>query len=341
MQMSSVTTAPLGLFLNQPQPRLHDRIVEVLRTAHYARGTEKAYLHWIGRFIRHHDGQHPRRLRESAVNEFLSHLAVQGDVTASTQNQALAALLFLYQHVLEEPLDRIEGVIRARHPKRLPVVLTRDETQRVLCELEGVHRLIVLLLYGSGLRLLEALRLRVKDVDFERHELTIREAKGNKDRRTMLPKVAVDGLRHQIQISKRYHDQDLARGHGSVELPYAFERKNPQAAFEFRWKYVFPASGISRDPRSGVHRRHHLHESSVSKAIHAATKRSDITKRVTAHTFRHSFATHLIESGSDIRTVQELLGHSDVRTTMVYTHVLNRGGQGVRSPADFGSFHSE
>jgi len=339
--MSSSATAPLPLRPGVPGPRLYDRAVDVLRAHHYSRRTEKAYLHWIGRYIRFHRRRHPRDLREPAVNAFLTHLAVEGDVSASTQNQALAALLFLYERVLEEPLDRLEGVIRANRPKRLPVVLTRPECRRILDELDGVHRLVVLLLYGSGLRLLEALRLRIKDIDFERSELTIRQAKGDKDRRTMLPQAAVPSLQQQITLSRRYHDEDLARGVGSVELPHAFERKCPQAAFQFRWKYVFPATGISRDPRSGVRRRHHLHESSVSKAIRGAARRSDIAKRVTAHTFRHSFATHLIESGSDIRTVQELLGHSDVRTTMVYTHVLNRGGQGVRSPADFEDLRSE
>jgi len=221
------------------------------------------------------------------------------------------------------------------------VVLTHDEARRILNELEGMHRTVWLLLYGSGLRLLEALRLRVKDVDFARHELTVRQGKGDKDRRTMLASTVEDGLRRQIEISRGYHQADLERGFGSVELPHAFERKSPGTAFEFGWKYVFPAAGISTDPRSGVRRRHHLHESSVSKAIRGAVRRCDITKRVTAHTFRHSFATHLIEAGYDIRTVQELLGHSDVRTTMIYTHVLNRGGHSVRSPADFDNFVSE
>ncbi len=340
MQTRPFTTIPLGRFPNQAQPRLYDRAVEVLRTAHDARGTEKADLHWIGRLVRFHRGQHPRELREPGVNAFLTHLAVEGDVSSSTHNQALAAFLFLYEHVLQEPLGGLEGVIRAKRPKRLPVVLTREETRKILDELDGVHRLVGLLLYGSGLRLLEALRLRVKDADFGRSELTIRDATGNKDRRTMLPQVAVDGLRHQIEVSRQHHERDLTRGVASVELPHAFARKCPSAAFEFRWKYVFPATGISRDPRSGIHRRHHLHEASVSKAIRAATKQSDITQRVTAPTFRHSFATHLIEPGSAIRTVQELLAHSDVRTTMIGTHVLNRGGQGVRSPAAFDDFRS-
>ena len=332
---------PLGLFPGQPGPRLYDALVEVLRARRYSRRTERAYVGWIRRFILFHRPRHPRELSETDANRFLTHLAVDEHVAASTQNQALAAILFLYDKVLEQPLDRIEGVIRARRPKRLPVVLTRDETRRVLNELEGVHRIIGLLLYGSGLRLLEALRLRVKDVDFARRELTVRQGKGDKDRRTMLASTVEDGLQRQIEISRAFHEADLQRGFGGVELPHAFQRKSPGAAFEFRWKYVFPAGGISSDPRSGVRRRHHLHESSVSKAIRAAARRCDITKRVTAHTFRHSFATHLIEAGYDIRTVQELLGHSDIRTTMIYTHVLNKGGHGVRSPADFDDFLSE
>ncbi len=331
---------PLGLFPNKPAPRLYDSIVEVLRVRHYSLRTERSYLHWIRRFIVFHNSRHPRELSEGDVNRFLTHLAVIEHVAASTQNQALAAILFLYEKVLKQPLDRIEGVIRAKRPKRLPVVLTRAEARRVLEELHGVYRVIGLLLYGSGLRLLESLRLRVKDVDFSRRELTIREGKGDKDRRTMFSATVEQGLQRQIDVSQRYHEEDLAAGFGSVELPHAFERKSPRAAFEFRWKYVFPASHLSVDPRSGVRRRHHLHESSVSKAISAAVKKSDIKKRVTAHTFRHSFATHLIEAGYDIRTVQELLGHSDVRTTMVYTHVLNMGGRGVKSPADFDDFVS-
>ena len=341
--MKSLATvhAPLGLFANRPRPRLYDAAVEALRVRHYSLRTEKAYLHWIGRYIRFHAPQHPRELREEAANRFLTSLAVDGQVAAATQNQALAAVLFLYEHVLKQPLDRIEGVVRAQRPKRLPVVLTAGEARDVLAQLQGVHRVIGLLLYGSGLRLLEALRLRVKDIDFGRAELTVREGKGNKDRRTMLPHAAVAGLQRQLEISRQYHEEDLALGHGSVELPHALQRKMPGAACQWKWKYVFPASGLSTDPRSGVRRRHHLHESSVSKAIHAAVARCDITKRVTAHTFRHSFATHLIEAGYDIRTVQELLGHSDVRTTMIYTHVLNRGGRGVRSPADFDLLSSE
>jgi integron integrase len=329
------SSAPLGLFPDRPLPRLYDRVIEVLRVHHYSRRTEKAYVHWIRRYLEFHGKQHPRCLREVDINRFLTSLAVEGNVAASTQNQALAAVLFLYEKVLDQRLNRVDGVVRALRPKRLPVVLTRDEARRILNELDGAHRTIGLLLYGSGLRLLEALRLRVKDIDFARLELTVREGKGNKDRRTMLAAVAVGGLRRQMERTRKYHEADVARGFGSVELPDGLDRKSPGAAYEFRWKYIFPANDLGIDPRSGIRRRHHLHESSVSKAIRAAARKSDITKRVTAHTFRHSFATHLIEAGYDIRTVQELLGHSDVRTTMIYTHVLNKGGRGVRSPADF------
>jgi integron integrase len=229
-------------------------------------------VHWIGRFIRFHRGRHPRELAESEVNAFLASLAVQGHVSASTQNQALAALLFLYQQVLKQPLDRLEGVVRAKRPKRFPVVLSRDEAQRILTEMRGVERLVALLLYGSGLRLLEALRLRVKDIDFDRLELTVREGKGDKHRRTMLPQATVAGLTRQIQRTRQFHEEDVARGVGNVELPFAFERKSPAAAYEFVWKFVFAAGGVSRDPRGGIWRRHHLHESTVSKEIRAATR---------------------------------------------------------------------
>ena len=297
MQTASQHIEPLGLFSEKPKPRLYDRVIEVLRVHRYSRRTEQAYVGWIRRFILFHRPRHPRELSEADTNRFLTYLAVEEHVSASTQNQALAAILFLYEKVLEQPLDRIEGVVRAKRPKRLPVVLTRDEVRRILREMEGVHRTVGLLLYGSGLRLLEALRLRVKDVDFARHEITVRQGKGDKDRRTMLASTLEDVLRLQIEISRGFHEDDLERGFGSAELPHAFERKSPHAAFEFRWQYVFPAAGISTDPQSGVRRRHHLHESSVSKAIRGAGRQCDITKRVTAHTFRHSFATHLIEAG--------------------------------------------
>ena len=258
---------------------------------------ETAELSGVSHFLEHMAFKGTDTFSAADVNRFLTHLAVEKHVAASTQNQALAAVLFLDEKVLDEPLNRIEDVVRAKRPKRLPVVLTRDEARRILNELEGVHRTVGLLLYGSGLRLLEALRLRVKDVDFVRREFTVRQGKGDKDRRTMRASTVEAGLRRQIEISRGFHEADLERGFGSVELPHAFERKSPHAAFEFGWKYVFPAAGISTDPQSGVRRRHHIHESSVSKAIRRAVRRCDITKRVTAHTFRHSFATHLIEAG--------------------------------------------
>ncbi len=275
-------------------------------------------------------------MAEPEVNAFLTHLAVDRRVSASTQNQALAALLFLYEHVLGRPLDRLAGVVRANRPKRLPVVLTRPEVRRVLAELDGSYRLMGELMYGSGLRLLECLRLRVKDVDFDRGEITVRGGKGNKDRVTMLPDAVRPALTAHLRRVKELHERDLAAGFGRVFLPDALGRKFPAAAAEFRWQYVFPSAKLSVDPRGGQTRRHHAHEAAVSRAVAAAVRRAGLTKRATSHSFRHSFATHLIEAGYDIRTVQELLGHEDVSTTMIYTHVLSRGGQGVRSPLDAG-----
>ena len=326
--------SPLGLFPDKPSPRLYDRIIEVLRVRHYSRRTEDAYVHWIRRYIEFHQYRHPRQLAEPDLNRFLTHLAVQEHVAASTQNQALSAILFLYEHVLERQLDRIEGVVRARRPKRLPVVLTVDEVSRVMAHLTGDKWLIAMLLYGGGLRLLEALRLRVKDLDFERCEITVREGKGDKDRVTMLPQAVIRPLQEHLRRVQAIHQQDVADGYGRVELPYALARKYPNANREWRWQFVFPQERRWRNARTGEQGRHHIHESLVQKSISAAARASGITKRVTSHTFRHSFATHLLTSGYDIRTVQELLGHSDVKTTMIYTHVLNRGGRGVRSPAD-------
>jgi integron integrase len=325
---------PLGLFPDQPSPRLYDHSVEVFRALHYSLRTEEAYLHWIGRHIRFSGGQHPRQLSEPQVNRFLTHLAVDEHVSASTQNQALAALLFLYEKVLQQPLDRIEGVIRAKKPKRLPVVLTADEVARLFTHLSRTPRLIAMLLYGGGLRQMEALRLRVKDVDFEQRVVIVREGKGNKDRRTPLPGSLVAPLQQHLIRVQQTHDQDLADGFGAVELPDAFERKSPHAAKSWLWQYIFPGVNISADPRSNVRRRHHYHESNMTRALTVATQRAKLTKRVTCHTLRHSFATHLLESGSDIRTVQELLGHASVETTMIYTHVLNRPGLNVQSPMD-------
>ncbi len=327
--------SPLGLFPDKPVPRLNDRMIEVLRFHHDSRRTEQAYVHWTGRYIEFHQHRHPRELAEGDVNQFLTSLAVKQHVAASTQNQALSAILFLYERVLEQPLDRIEGVVRARRPKRLPVVLTVDEVSRVLAHLHGDKWLIAMLLYGGGLRLLEALRLRVKDLDFERGEITVREGKGDKDRVTTMPRAVAHPLQNHLQHVQAIHQQDVAEGFGRVELPHALARKYPNANREWIWQYVFLQENPWVNHRTGEQGRHHVHESLVQKAIRQAARRAGLTKRVTSHTFRHSFATHLLADGYDIRTVQELLGHKDVRTTMIYTHVLDRGGRAVRSPADF------
>lgn len=268
------------------------------------------------------------------IEAFLTNLAVSRNVAASTQNQALAAILFLYKEVLGIDLPWLDGITRAKKPTRLPVVLTEDEVRAVLAQLDGVHHLIASLLYGSGLRLMEAMRLRVKDVDFERLEVTVRDGKGGKDRRTMLSKTLIDPLRYQFEKIRSIHEQDLVNSLAPVYLPFALERKYPQAGYEFGWQYCFPAKEPALDPRSGIVRRHHLGEQAFQRTIKAAVKRTNIVKPATSHTLRHSFATHLLESGYDIRTVQELLGHKDIRTTQIYTHVLNKGGQGVRSPLD-------
>jgi integron integrase len=322
------------LFVDKPTPRLYDHMVEVLRVRRYSRRTEEAYTHWVRRYIEFHDRQHPRELAEDEVNRFLTHLAVKEHVAASTQNQALSAILFLYENVLQQPLDRIEGVVRARRPKRLPVVLTVDEVSRVMTHLAGDKWLIAMLLYGGGLRLLEAVRLRVKDLDFERGEITVREGKGDKDRVTTMPRAIVKHLQEHLERVKAIHQHDVADGCGRVELPHALARKYPNASQEWCWQYVFPQERRWRNSKTGEQGRHHIDESLFSRSLKAAVRETNLTKRVTSHTFRHSFATHLVADGYDIRTVQELLGHKDVRTTMIYTHVLNRGGRGVRSPAD-------
>ena len=318
-------------------PRLLDRVALEARRRRLSLATERSYRGWILRFVRFHHRRHPRELGAAEIADFLSHLAVERRVSASTQNQALAALLFLYRTVLDVELGELPPATRARRPRRLPVVLSRDEARRLLAALDGVERLVAMLLYGGGLRLREALRLRVQDVDFERHELLVRRPKGGRDRRTMLPGSAVEPLRRQLDRARRLHRQDLARGLGRVELPDALARKLPGASSDWRWQWVFPSPKFSRHPRTGETGRHHLHPDRIQRAVRAAARAIDLSKRVTCHVLRHSFATHLLESGYDIRTVQELLGHRQVTTTMVYTHVLNKGGLGVRSPLDLDS----
>jgi integron integrase len=313
---------------------LLDRLRAAIRVRHYSLRTEEAYVAWVRRFILFHDKRHPLEMGAADINRFLTHLAVEGHVSASTQNQAFSAILFLYQKVLEVDPGQIAGVVRANRPKRLPVVLTREEMRQVLAQLEGTYRLMALLLYGAGLRLLECLRLRVQDIDWGRGEILVRHGKGGKDRRTMLPAAVRDGLAAHLERARALHGRDLARGLGRATLPFATDRKDPSASTDWRWQYVFPSATISRDPRTGERLRHHAHPGPVSREVGRAGERAGLSKRVTCHSLRHSFATHLIEDGYDIRTVQELLGHKDVSTTMIYTHVLNKGGKGVRSPLD-------
>jgi integron integrase len=318
----------------QSNPKLLHSLRVILRVGHFSRRTEKAYVYWIRRYVRFHGVRHPRELHEADVTRFLAHLAGECRVSAATQAQALAALLFLYRHVLDRPLRGLGSVPRARAPVRIPVVLSRAEVESVLGGLDGAPRLIGMLLYGSGLRLLEALTLRVKDLDLERGEIRIRRAKGARDRVTVLPDRLRQSLSDHLGHVRHQHEQDLAEGAGSVTLPDALRRKYPQAAKSWPWQWVFPARRRHVDSADEATRRHHLHESVMQRAMAAAVRRSGIGKRASCHTLRHSFATHLLEGGYDIRTVQELLGHRDVSTTMIYTHVLNKGGLGVRSPVD-------
>lgn len=316
------------------EPKLLDRVRDRLRTRHYSLRTESSYISWIRQYILFHNKQHPMELGSDHVASFLSYLAKERNVAASTQNQALNALVFLYREILQIDLGEIKNVHRAKKPKRLPVVMTREEVRAVLNSMEGATWLVASLLYGSGLRLLDGLRIRVQDIDFSQRQLTVRDGKGAKDRRTMLPVILLPHLEQQLEHVRVLHVADLAAGYGKVHLPFAMEQKNPGAARDFNWQYLFPASTRGIDPRNGERRRHHIHERTVQKAVGEAVRRVGLRKRVSCHTFRHSFATHLLEDGYDIRTVQELLGHADVRTTMIYTHVLNRGGQGVKSPLD-------
>ena len=319
-----------------PPSRLLDQVRDRIRFRHYSIRTEQAYIDWIKRFIRFHSKRHPATMGGTEVELFLTDLAVAHRVSASTQNQAQSALLFLYKDVLGDELPWLDGVERAKQPVRLPVVLTRQEVFAVLRGLHGTHQLVGRVLYGTGMRILEAMRLRVKDVEFERRAIVVRDGKGGKDRVTVLPESLITSLRQQLRRAHTVHQADLARGHGRVYLPHALARKYPEADREWAWQYVFPAAAHSRDPRSGVTRRHHISDQAFQRAMKQAVRDSGVSKPATPHTLRHSFATHLLESGYDIRTVQELLGHSDVSTTMIYTHVLNRGGRDVISPLDGG-----
>ena len=318
-----------------PRPgRLMIQLRDALGARHYSPRTEQAYTLWTRRYIRFHGMRHPADMGDAEINEFVTYLAVDQKVSASTQTQALSALLFLYRNVLGLEVGQLDGIVRARKPKRLPVVMTRDEVKAVLANLDSDKWLMASLMYGSGLRLMECLTLRVQDINFELSELTVRDGKGGKDRVTMLPQSLVTPLRQQLRLARIVHEADLADGWGRVVLPGALDRKYPNAPSEWGWQWVFPQQRRWRDPATGAQGRHHMHETVLQRAVKSAVRASAVEKNVGCHTFRHSFATHLLATGYDIRTIQELLGHKDVSTTMIYTHVLNRGGHGVRSPMD-------
>lgn len=314
--------------------KLLDQVRDVLRKRHYSIRTEQAYVDWIKRYIFFHGTRHPKEMGAAEISRFISHLATERNVAASTQNQALNALVFLYKQVLQVEVGSLGSMERAKKPERLPTVMSREEVGRLLVAMTGIHQLMAKLLYGCGLRLMECARLRIKDVDFGQNQIIVRDGKGMKDRTTMLPEQLKSFLTEQIDRVRVIHEQDLRNGLGEVYLPFALERKYPHAARDLAWQYVFIADRISVDPRSGRRRRHHISEDSLQQAIKKAVRAAGVIKPVSPHTFRHSFATHLLEAGYDIRTVQELLGHKDVTTTMIYTHVMKKGGLGVKSPLD-------
>ncbi len=316
------------------KPKLLDQIRHAIRTRHYSPKTEETYVHWVRRFIFFHNKRHPVEMAEPEIGRFLSSLATESRVSGSTQNQALNALLFLYHHVLGKEIGYVNGVVRAKKAPRLPVVLTRGEIQALLIYLDGCEKIMATLLYGAGLRLMECCRLRVKDIDFSQNQIVVRAGKGDKDRYTMLPAAVKESLIKHLDAGKRQHQNDVERNLGRVLLPNALDRKYPNASQEWGWQWVFPATRYYIDRVTGRQYRHHLHESVLQKAVRETVRNAGIAKSATCHSLRHSFATHLLEDGYDIRTVQELLGHRDVSTTMIYTHVLNRGGRGVQSPAD-------
>jgi integron integrase len=339
IEEGSLLTGPAGgaALLREPgpsRPRLLDRVRQAIRTRHLSPSTERAYLGWIRRFLLFHGRRHPSEMGEEEVTAFLTHLATVRRVSASTQNQALGAILFLYRDVYGRELEWLDGLVRARRPARLPEVLSRGEVEQLLGQLEGTAWLQASLLYGAGLRLMECSRLRVKDIDLEGRQILVRDGKGRKDRHTVLPEKVRSPLRDHLQRVRAQHERDLRAGLGAVALPDAIARKYPGAAKEWAWQWVFPASRHYVDQETGERRRHHLHQTVLQREVKAAARRAGLSRRATCHTLRHSFATHLLEAGYDIRTIQELLGHRDVSTTMIYTHVLNRGGRGVRSPLD-------
>jgi integron integrase len=307
---------------------------DAINRLHYSARTEETYVHWVKRFIYFSGKRHPAELGAVEVTAFLNHLARERDVAAATQNQALSALLFLYREVLRQPLPWLDELDRARRPAKVPTVLTREEVHRLLAAMRGTKWLMAGLLYGAGLRLRECLKLRVKDIDFGYRQIVVRDGKGAKDRVTMLPAALAEPLKAHLRATKELHERDVRDGYGDVELPHALARKYPRAQYEWGWKFVFPSPRVSADPRSGVIRRHHVYENYLIRGVARAARAAGIAKHVSCHTLRHSFATHLLESGYDIRTVQELLGHADVSTTMIYTHVLNNGGAAVSSPLD-------
>ena len=323
--------------MEKPPKKLLEQVRDQIRLKHYSYRTEDTYIQWIRRYILFHNKRHPKEMGVPEIEAFLSHLAVEGKVAASTQNQALSAILFLYQQVLNQELgDRINA-LRAKRPEYLPTVLTPEGVNAVLLQMSGIHRLIVQILYGSGLRQAECLELRIKDLDFQQSQIIVRSGKGGKDRLTPMPKKLIEPLQDHLRIVKRTHQQDLERGYGQIPLPFALAKKYPKAQRDWIWQYVFPAIGIKKDDRHEFPYRHTLHPSGIQKSLNQATRLANVTKHISCHTFRHSFATHLLENVYDIRTIQELLGHKDVKTTMIYTHVLNRGGRGVISPLDIAS----
>ncbi len=333
--ITSIAKRDVVVEMREKHPELVKKMVDSLRMGHYAYRTEQSYTTWVCRFAAYFDFADPRQMGSSEVFTFLEYLALNRKVASSTQNQALNALVFLYDKVLEQTLGDLGPFARAKRPHRLPVVLSREEVQRLLAEMDGTFGLMAQLMYGTGMRLMEAVRLRVQDIDFDYGQVIVRNGKGQKDRVVPLPEKISEELKKHLQQVQNVHAEDISHGLGQVYLPEALQRKYPQADQEWRWQYVFPSSRISVDPRSGKKRRHHLHENGLQKKIKSCAEKAGIVKRVNSHALRHSFATHVLEAGYDIRTVQELLGHADVSTTMIYTHVLNKPGMGVRSPLDY------